>query len=1136
VASLTENSTSLTVAENALATAILIPTPSDGSYTSAQLSVSVTALPSDGTVLLADGITPVYVGEVLTVAQLIGLRFRPTLNSFGQSSSFAFTLSDPAGNTASATATLTIGSSNTPVVTTWTSPTVPANGPATAIGIPAPTDASYTSSQLTVKVTALPTDGTVVLSDGVTAVTAGETLTVAQLTGLEFKPAASSAGQDSTFSYSVTDPAGHSATGNVLLQVAADTPPVTTSTSLTVAENSGATPIGIPAPTDASFAASALSAKVTGLPTDGTVVLSDGITVVTVSQSLTVAQLTELEFKPASGAFAQSSSFGYSVSDPTGATTSGGATLSIGASSAPLVTTPASLTVDENNGATPIGIVAPSDASYAVSQLSVKVTALPTDGAVLLSDGSTPVTVGESLTVAQLTGLEFKPNHDSTGQSSSFAYTVSDPSGQSANGSATLTTGPNAVVRENAKPGTPQSVWQINPGQDSTQIQGFTTSFSTNVGGTVSFKINNQTGSGNYQVNIYRLGYYGGNGATLVTTINHQSASAIVQPAALVDPTTGLVDAGNWQVTDSWAIPADATSGVYVANVVDGSQIFQIPFIVRNDSWHSDIVFQTADETWQAYNGWGGANLYGGNGPANPPPSAGGEFGAGAAFAVSYNRPIMTRDSVGMFAGPQDSLFGAEYSAIYWLEENGYDVSYISGLDTATNGSLLLNHKIFMDAGHDEYWTDSQVANVKAAAKAGVNLTFLSGNEIFWQTRFEPSIDGSGSANRTLVSYKDTHYGTEIDPTGTATGTFEDPRLGSPQPSNALTGTLFQVDGPNNNGSTITIPYDLTKLRFWRNTSVANTPAGQTASLTPGYLGYEWDSSPDNGFMPVGLVDLSSTTLSEIGSYNTDWGNIDTSGTATHNLVEYRDPTSGALVFGAGTVYWSWGLSDQSDGQGPADPNVQQSMVNLFADMGVQPGTLQASLVVASQSTDHTPPSSTISTVSNTNPVEGQTVTVNGTATDAGGGVIGGVEISSDGGKTWHPASGQVGTASVNWTYTFTAPAPGTYSIESRAVDDSLNLETPGSGVSYTITPSSALSLFSPSSTPGTADASDPNAIEVGVKFTSTTPGYITGIRFYKGSLNMSAISGVPRAPCSRPRPLPAKPRAAGNRSTFRAR
>src|SRR6202023_730127 len=107
---------------------------------------------------------------------------------------------------------------------------------------------------------------------------------------------------------------------------------------------------------------------------------------------------------------------------------------------------------------------------------------------------------------------------------------------------------------------------------------------------------------------------------------------------------------------------------------------------------------------------------------------------------------------------------------------------------------------------------------------------------------------------------------------------------------------------------------------------------------------------------------------------------------------------------GAGTVFWSWGLSADHDA-GPAgnstttDPNVQQAMVNLFADMGVQPATLEASLVIASQSTDHTPPTSKISTISATN-VEGGTVTVTGAASDVGG-VIGGVQISTNGGNTW---------------------------------------------------------------------------------------------------------------------------------------
>ena len=575
----------------------------------------MTALPSNGTILLADGITPVNLGQSLTVTQLVGLKFRPALNSFATSSSFGFTVSDPAGSSAVGSASLTIGAATTPVLTSWKSLIVPQNAGATPIGIAAPTDANYSSSSLSAKITALPTNGTVFLSDGTTAVTVGQTLTVAQLTGLTFKSAATGAGKISSLNYSVSDPAGKSSAGTALLVVGANTPPVVTPTQLTVAANSAATPIGITAPADANFPSSALSVSVTALPSDGKVVLADGTTQVSLGQSLTATQLVGLEFVPTAGASAQTSSFKYSVTDPTGATATGSATLNIGASNASLVTTPASLTVAENSVATAIGIKAPSDVSFSSSQLTVTVNALPTDGAVLLANGSTPVTVGQSLSVSQLTGLLFKPSQDNTGHTSSFGYSVSDPAGATATRPATLTTGPNAIVLENQKAGTPQSVWQVNPGEDSTTIQGFTTSMSTNVGGEVDFKINNKTGSANYQINIYRLGYYGGDGARLVDTIQHQSTTAIVQPNPITDPATGLVDAGNWQVTDAWNVPSDAVSGVYVANIVDGTQVFQIPFIIKNSSSTSDIVFQTADETWQAYNGWGGANLYGGNGP-----------------------------------------------------------------------------------------------------------------------------------------------------------------------------------------------------------------------------------------------------------------------------------------------------------------------------------------------------------------------------------------------------------------------------------------------------------------------------------------------------------------------------------------
>ena len=67
---------------------------------------------------------------------------------------------------------------------------------------------------------------------------------------------------------------------------------------------------------------------------------------------------------------------------------------------------------------------------------------------------------------------------------------------------------------------------------------------------------------------------------------------------------------------------------------------------------------------------------------------------------------------------------------------------------------------------------------------------------------------------------------------------------------------------------------------------------------------------------------------------------------------------------------------------------------------------------------------------------------VSGTASDAGGGVVSGVEVSVDGGKTWHPADGTTKLALPIRGRGGTAAAV----IMSRAVDDSGNLEKALSG------------------------------------------------------------------------------------------
>ncbi len=640
---------------------------------------------------------------------------------------------------------------------------------------------------------------------------------------------------------------------------------------------------------------------------------------------------------------------------------------------------------------------------------------------------------------------------------------------------------PNPIVAENCLPGNPASEWDVN-GAGDPSLQGFTTAMSVNRGERVYFKI--KTNAASYRLHVYRLGWYGGLGARKVATLSPSVALPQAQPACLNEAATGLIDCGNWAVSASWLMPYALPSGVYVAKLVrsDTGGASHIVWVVRSDAGRSDLLFQTSDTTWQAYNNYGGNSLYTG-------------APAGRAYKVSYNRPFNTRE----VDGGQDWLFNAEYPMIRWLEANGYHVSYLSGGDTDRSPWLLLTHKVFLSVGHDEYWSAGQRAAVEAARNAGGHLAFFSGNEVFWKTRWESSIDAAATPRRTLVSYKETHANAKIDPSSAWTGTWRDPRFSPPadggRPENALTGTLFLV----NDGATtaIQVPAEDGKMRFWRQTSVATLPAGGSATLADRTLGYEWDVDADNGVRPPGLIGLSRTTVANAPVLK-DHGSTFGEGTATHRLSLYRH-ASGAKVFGAGTVQWPWGLDAVHDRAGPgADQRMQQATVNLLADMNVQPGSLQPGLVATSASTDGTPPvSALLSPAAGTTLSVGQDVTIRGTASDTGG-AVGGVEVSVDGGASWRAAQGRT-----DWIYRWTPTTSGSVTLKSRAVDDSGNLQSAGNGVSVTVGPRSCpCSLWSASTIPMQPADPDGSAVNLGVKFKSDIGGRITGIRFYKGAGN----------------------------------
>ena len=168
----------------------------------------------------------------------------------------------------------------------------------------------------------------------------------------------------------------------------------------------------------------------------------------------------------------------------------------------------------------------------------------------------------------------------------------------------------NPIVCENEKPGNPTSEWDVE-GAGDPSIQGFATDISVNRGETVHFKI--KTDSSAYHLDVYRMGYYGGDGARKVTTVQPSASLPQSQPACDEEASTGLIDCGNWAESASWEVPADAVSGIYFAKLVRTDQPSEgshIPFIVRDDESHSALLFQTADTTWEAYNRYGGSSLY----------------------------------------------------------------------------------------------------------------------------------------------------------------------------------------------------------------------------------------------------------------------------------------------------------------------------------------------------------------------------------------------------------------------------------------------------------------------------------------------------------------------------------------------
>jgi hypothetical protein len=338
-------------------------------------------------------------------------------------------------------------------------------------------------------------------------------------------------------------------------------------------------------------------------------------------------------------------------------------------------------------------------------------------------------------------------------------------------------------------------------------------------------------------------------------------------------------------------------SGYYYAllRVTSGGDDFgargYVAFVVRDPpSRRSQILVQVPVNTWQAYNPWGGKSLY----PFNSTDMA-------PATRVSFDRPL---------AFTAQGPFDWEYNLVRFLEREGYDVSYQTDVDTDARPTSLLDHRLVIVNGHDEYWTKQLRDAFNTARNAGTNLAFVGSNAGYWQVRYE---DG----RRTIVGYKDAAPDPEPNP---ALKTIRFRSLSPPRPECALMGVMFLRLREHQSG-----PVDYTV------TNAAPSDAWFAGTgFNPGdkvldIVGNEWDSLPDPP-VPATCVKPQLKVLFHFEGQPAD-----------ADAVRYT-ATSGARVFAGGAQQLSWALDTfnltRFGRTLPPDTRFQQFMRNVLADLG----------------------------------------------------------------------------------------------------------------------------------------------------------------------------------------------------------
>src|SRR5678815_4370632 len=279
------------------------------------------------------------------------------------------------------------------------------------------------------------------------------------------------------------------------------------------------------------------------------------------------------------------------------------------------------------------------------------------------------------------------------------------------------------VRRENEKPGTRDWLLQKTRIDPKTKyrcpcIEGYCSRTSVRAGNEISFFVSANPASA-FTLDLYRMGFYGGTGGRHMLSLG--PFKGIVQP----DPPIGKnrLRECQWEPCSTITIPSDWLSGVYLGKLTserEGLQSYLI-FIVRDDR-PADFLFQCSDTTWQAYNRWPSQfSLY---------DDGKDQWYWGPNVDISFDRPYGKYCQIldAPLSTGSGEWFLWEFPLAYWMEAQGYDVSYISNLDLHADPRGLLRAKGFLSVGHDEYYSIEMFNQLKAAIDTGLNVAFFSGN------------------------------------------------------------------------------------------------------------------------------------------------------------------------------------------------------------------------------------------------------------------------------------------------------------------------------------------------------------------------------------------------------------------------